>query len=127
MMGLIEPDWVSTLGAVDPGEMLYEDFVVAGSREAARLRERGAELVIALTHMRLPNDKRLAREATGIDIILAGHDHYYSCVHATLGVLLPWCCSPFGTQQCVVYRGNRAGGGQWYSHPQEWLRLSAVH
>lgn len=37
----------------------------------------GAEFVIALTHMRVPNDRRLAEEAAGIDLILGGHDHDY--------------------------------------------------
>ena len=35
----------------------------------------GCELVIALTHMRWPNDTRLAREAPEIDLVLGGHDH----------------------------------------------------
>ena len=33
--------------------------------------------MIALTHMRVPNDHRLAQEASGIDLILGGHDHHY--------------------------------------------------
>ena len=37
----------------------------------------GAEFVVALTHMRGPNDHRLAEEATGIDLVLGGHDHDY--------------------------------------------------
>ena len=37
----------------------------------------GAEFVVALTHMRGPNDRRLAEQATGIDLILGGHDHDY--------------------------------------------------
>ena len=32
---------------------------------------------MALTHMRVPNDKRLAENVPGIDIILGGHDHEY--------------------------------------------------
>ena len=32
---------------------------------------------MALTHMRGPNDRRLAEQATGIDLILGGHDHDY--------------------------------------------------
>lgn len=35
----------------------------------------GCELVIALTHMRWPNDTRLAREAPEVDLVLGGHDH----------------------------------------------------
>lgn len=32
---------------------------------------------MALTHMRGPNDCRLAEQAAGIDLILGGHDHDY--------------------------------------------------
>ncbi|WEW62045.1 hypothetical protein PRK78_007545 [Emydomyces testavorans] len=43
------------------------------------LREQGAELVIAVTHQREPNDNKLAKNIPPglIDIILGGHDHYY--------------------------------------------------
>jgi len=33
--------------------------------------------VVALTHMRWPNDRRVAEEVTGVDIVLGGHDHDY--------------------------------------------------
>jgi 2',3'-cyclic-nucleotide 2'-phosphodiesterase (5'-nucleotidase family) len=33
--------------------------------------------VIALTHMRTPNDIRLAESVPEIDLILGGHDHVY--------------------------------------------------
>lgn len=46
-------------------------------RLSALLRSKECELIIALTHMRAPNDERLAREAEDIDIILGGHDHEY--------------------------------------------------
>ena len=35
----------------------------------------GCKIVIALTHMRTPNDIRLAKEVEEIDLILGGHDH----------------------------------------------------
>jgi len=35
----------------------------------------GCDIVIALTHMRTPNDIRLAKEVDEIDLILGGHDH----------------------------------------------------
>jgi len=41
----------------------------------------GCELIIALTHMRFPNDERLAENVDGIDIILGGHDHVYQIKH----------------------------------------------
>lgn len=44
------------------------------------LRAQGAEIVIALTHMREPNDLKLARNTPSglIDLILGGHDHFYA-------------------------------------------------
>ena len=45
-----------------------------------QLRAQGAELIVAVTHQREPNDNKLADKVpTGlIDIILGGHDHYYA-------------------------------------------------
>lgn len=77
MVGLIEEEWLATLSAVDEEDVNYYDFVEVASRIAKELREDGCDLVIALTHMRQPNDERLAREAEGIDLILGGHDHHY--------------------------------------------------
>lgn len=37
----------------------------------------GCDYVIALTHMRTKNDKKLAESATEVDLILGGHDHVY--------------------------------------------------
>ena len=46
------------------------DFVDEGRRLALELRAAGAEVVIALTHMRWPNDRRLAQCVDEIDIVL---------------------------------------------------------
>lgn len=37
----------------------------------------GCDYVIALTHMRTPNDIKLAEQCDEIDLILGGHDHVY--------------------------------------------------
>ncbi len=42
------------------------------SLPAPALQAKGADLVIALTHMRLPNDLRLAESAPEIDLVLGG-------------------------------------------------------
>jgi 2',3'-cyclic-nucleotide 2'-phosphodiesterase (5'-nucleotidase family) len=44
-------------------------------RLAARLRARGARVVIALTHLGLEADRQLAREVPGLDLIVGGHTH----------------------------------------------------
>ena len=39
--------------------------------------EHNCSLIIALTHMRLPRDKKFATECPGVDMVLGGHDHFY--------------------------------------------------
>jgi len=76
-IGLVEEEWLVTLATVDREEVTYLDFVTEGTKLAKELRDEGADFVVALTHMRGPNDRRLAEEATEIDLILGGHDHDY--------------------------------------------------
>jgi 5'-nucleotidase len=78
IVGLIEEEWVDTLNTIDSDEVYVADFVNTATSMAADLRQNhGCHLVIALTHMRWPNDRRLASESTGIDLVLGGHDHNY--------------------------------------------------
>ena len=58
-------------------QVTYTDYVDAGSMLAQELKHKGCEYVIALTHMRTPNDIRLAENVPEIDLILGGHDHVY--------------------------------------------------
>ena len=46
----------------------------------------GADYVIALTHMRMPNDIRLAENVDSIDLILGGHDHDYEVMEVSTDV-----------------------------------------
>jgi len=103
----VEEDWLQTIVNLPSVEFL--DFVLEGRRLAAALRSQGAQLVIALTHMRMPNaikyaacslllllrlangmndwDGRLAQEAE-IDLVLNGHDHFYEA-HIPCLILAP--------------------------------------
>ncbi|XP_020897709.1 5'-nucleotidase isoform X2 [Exaiptasia diaphana] len=76
-IGLVEEEWLATLATVDPSEVIFQDYATRGTELAKQLRDDGATFVIALTHMRLPNDTRLAQKSLGIDLILGGHDHHY--------------------------------------------------
>lgn len=40
-----------------------------------QIRAAGAQTIVALTHLSLADDKRLARCAEGIDVIIGGHEH----------------------------------------------------
>lgn len=111
LMGLAEREWIDTLTCVSPDEIEYDDFCEAGERLAAELREAGADVVVALTHMRQPNDEVLARRVRGIDLVLGGHDHFYS-VREIAGCTVVKSDSDFRALSLVrVWLGDAAGGG----------------
>ena len=59
-MGLVEKEWLETLATVNPEEVTYTDYVLAGRMLGRELKEKGCDYVIALTHMRTQNDVRSA-------------------------------------------------------------------
>lgn len=70
---------METLGMVEWDTIIYEDFVDCARRYNKMLREeKGCDMVIALTHMRVPNDELLAQSVPEIDLFLGGHDHDYA-------------------------------------------------
>jgi len=81
IMGLIENEWLDTLGAIDPKDVVYTDFVHKAKDLDLLMRRQGCEMVIALTHMRVPNDHKLAQECPQLDLILGGHDHHYEVIN----------------------------------------------
>lgn len=80
LMGLVEKEWLDTLPTIDPNEVTYIDYVEAGNRLADDLIKEGCDVIIALTHMRTPNDLNLAQHCPKLDLILGGHDHVYEIV-----------------------------------------------
>lgn len=77
VIGLVEREWLDTLACISADDVVYVDYVVAANRMCRFLRAKECEMIIALTHMRAPNDQRLAEMAPDIDLILGGHDHDY--------------------------------------------------
>ena len=73
----MEREWLDTLSTIHPEEVTFTDYVEAGTMLARELKSKGCHCVIALTHMRTPNDIRLAENVAEIDLILGGHDHVY--------------------------------------------------
>lgn len=78
IVGLVEEEWLATLATLDIDDLTYLDFVSEGKKLAKMLKDKEkCDYVVALTHMRSPNDCRLASNVEEIDIILGGHDHDY--------------------------------------------------
>lgn len=59
--------------AMKPGNISYS--VPIGEKEALKAKSEGRELVIALTHIGLIEDKQLALNSSAIDLIVGGHSH----------------------------------------------------
>ena len=47
----------------------------SGSGRGGALRQAGADVIIALTHLTIDEDRQLARQVPGISLILGGHEH----------------------------------------------------
>lgn len=78
LIGLGEREWLATINSLPP-DLIYKSATETARELVPQLRAEGAEIVIAVTHMREPNDNKLAEQTDGIiDLILGGHDHYYN-------------------------------------------------
>ncbi|KAM0306538.1 hypothetical protein HYE67_002552 [Fusarium culmorum] len=78
LIGLGEREWLETINSLPPN-LEYRSATAVAKELVPKLREDGAEIVICLSHMREPNDNKLAEQTEGlIDIILGGHDHFYA-------------------------------------------------
>ncbi|KAI9683780.1 MAG: hypothetical protein M1822_005970 [Bathelium mastoideum] len=77
-IGLVEQEWLETINSLPPN-LIFRSASATAQELIPGLRAQGAEIIIALTHQREPNDNKLAQETPSglIDLILGGHDHYY--------------------------------------------------
>ena len=79
-IGLAEFEWITQFNFTITEEIIYEDFVECARRLVKELKEEDkCDYVIALTHMRVPNERKLAQEVGELDMILGGHDHIRIC------------------------------------------------
>jgi 2',3'-cyclic-nucleotide 2'-phosphodiesterase (5'-nucleotidase family) len=53
----------------------FEDYIAAAARSVGALRKAGADIVVALTHMNMAEDRTLIRRVRGIHLVLGGHEH----------------------------------------------------
>ncbi|KAI9833759.1 MAG: hypothetical protein M1819_003492 [Sarea resinae] len=79
LIGLAEREWLDTINSLPPN-LIYKSASATAIELVPGLREQGANIIVALTHMREPNDMKLAEKVPPglIDIILGGHDHFYA-------------------------------------------------
>ena len=73
LFGLLTPE---TAKLSSPGPTVTFAPVVPTAQTAVEaLRQAGADVIIALTHLSIAEDRALAQQVPGISVILGGHDH----------------------------------------------------
>ncbi len=71
--GLLDPQ-TETLSSPGP-DIRFTSAIETATAAVKKLQDRGAEVIVALTHLDMATDIALAREVEGIHAILGGHDH----------------------------------------------------
>ncbi|MCH9630903.1 MAG: Trifunctional nucleotide phosphoesterase protein YfkN [Chlamydiia bacterium] len=55
--------------------VLFCPLALTAKRLCSELKAKGADVIVALTHLFIAEDRQLAKEVPEIDVILGGHDH----------------------------------------------------
>ncbi|KAJ1307540.1 hypothetical protein OPQ81_001637 [Rhizoctonia solani] len=91
VIGLVEEEWIATVASW-PSNFRYESMAEVAKALSQELREgpHKCDIILALTHARLPNDIELAKQVLahsklskgssnihGVDVLFGGHDHMY--------------------------------------------------
>ena len=78
VLGLVEREWLDTINSLPPN-LIYKSASATAKEVALDLRTEGCTIIIAVTHQREPNDRKLAEKLDPgtVDLILGGHDHFY--------------------------------------------------
>ncbi|CAD8191402.1 unnamed protein product [Paramecium pentaurelia] len=79
-IGLAEEEWLGLITDIPATQIEYRNFIDAANELCKYLRnELECNFIIALTHMRIPNDQILINtiEEGLIDLVLGGHDHLW--------------------------------------------------
>lgn len=59
-----------------PGDQVtFEPILPIATEAIELLKQKGAQVIIAMTHLSIAHDKLLAKKVPGIDLIIGGHDH----------------------------------------------------
>jgi len=58
-----------------PAETIFASPVETAQKCVSILKQQGADVIIAITHQSLEEDRMMAKQASGINLIVGGHDH----------------------------------------------------
>ncbi|UWQ16515.1 bifunctional UDP-sugar hydrolase/5'-nucleotidase [Jannaschia sp. M317] len=75
-IGIVSALATDTVETSSPGpNVIFQDEIDSLQADVDALTEMGVTKIIALTHVGLPADKRIAEGTTGLDAIVGGHSH----------------------------------------------------
>ncbi|WP_407932957.1 bifunctional metallophosphatase/5'-nucleotidase [Jannaschia ovalis] len=75
-VGIVSALATDTVETSSPGpNIIFQDEIDALQADVDTLTEMGVDKIIALTHVGLPADRRIAEAVTGLDAIVGGHSH----------------------------------------------------
>lgn len=72
-LGVITPETAHLSSA--GRDVRFADVKESAATAVKRLKDEGANVVVALTHLTIEEDRDLAFKVKGIDLVLGGHDH----------------------------------------------------
>jgi len=72
--GLLTPE-ASVLSRL-PSNFIASNIIQSARQMVTQLQAQNVDMIVALTHLDLEQDKALASQVNHIDLILGGHDHY---------------------------------------------------
>ena len=75
VFGLSDPNTGLTIPRADTAGLFFEPPAPVAKEAVAELKRQGAQVIIALTHLGLGADERLAQAVPGIDVIVGGYSH----------------------------------------------------
>lgn len=124
--GVITPE---TTHLASPGPDVKFAPVLEAARAAVKeLKDRGADALVALTHLSLAGDRELAREVKGIDVILGGHDHDPASIYEG-GVFIfkaGYDAHYLGVAQIDIEKTTTPQGPRVKVWPREWRMLTTA-
>ena len=104
-VGIVSALASDTAETSSPGpNVVFGDEIASIQEDVDALTEQGVNIIIALTHVGLPQDMRIAEAVTGLDLIVGGHSHTYlsSSDEDRAGPYPTWTQNPEGTMVPIV-------------------------
>lgn len=87
IFGLLTTD---TATSSSPGKNIrFVDPILTARRLVPKMRAEGATIIVAVTHLAMPEDKKLAQTGL-VDVILGGHEHELLQSHAGRTPIFKW-------------------------------------